>query len=142
MRLRKQRKFAAGIPVDDTIARVISAISPEALSKAFISWVNEYRAQIENKQIANDGKKMAERVRNHWRVENKAHWILDVGQREDESRIRREYAAENVGVMRRLCLNIAKLHPEKRSMKGKLKKAMWSDYFRDELIEGQKLDKV
>jgi len=54
--LRKQRKFAAGIPVDDTIARVISAISPEALSKAFISWVNEYRAQIGSEQIAIDGK--------------------------------------------------------------------------------------
>jgi len=56
-----------------------------------------------------DAKKMAACVRNHWGVENKAHWILDVVYREDESRIRREYAAENVGVMRRLCLNIANI---------------------------------
>ncbi|HAT8721284.1 TPA: ISAs1 family transposase, partial [Legionella pneumophila] len=33
----------------------------------------------------------------HWAVENKAHWVLDVIYKEDDSRIRRDNAAENLG---------------------------------------------
>ena len=37
----------------------------------------------------------AKAVRSHWGVENKLHWTLDMTFREDESRIRRDNAAEN-----------------------------------------------
>lgn len=32
-------------------------------------------------------------VREHWGIENKLHWVLDVAFREDESRVRAENAA-------------------------------------------------
>lgn len=38
--LRQHRHFKQGIPVDDTIARVIRAISPKQFNQAFINWVN------------------------------------------------------------------------------------------------------
>ncbi|MDW9168059.1 ISAs1 family transposase, partial [Legionella pneumophila subsp. fraseri] len=38
--------------------------------------------------------------------------------------------------------NLARLNPQKNSMKGKLKKAMWSDKFRSELLIGQIQGKV
>jgi len=41
--LRKFRAFEAGIPVDDTIARLISSLAPTALLSCFMSWVNEIR---------------------------------------------------------------------------------------------------
>ncbi len=79
---------------------------------------------------------MAEAIRSHWQVENKVHWVLDVVYREDDSRIRRGNGAENVAIVRRLCMNLARLHPKKDSMRGKLKSAGWDDDFREELVFG------
>lgn len=85
---------------------------------------------------------VAETIRGHWEVENKAHWVLDVTYKEDESRIRRENAAENIATARRFALNLARLHPKKDSMRGKLKQAMWSDDFRHQIIFGHEMSKV
>ncbi len=85
---------------------------------------------------------IADSIRGHWEVENKVHYVLDVTYREDDSRIRRENAAENIAVARRFALNLARLHPKKDSMKGKLKQAMWSDEFRDQIILGHEVSKV
>ena len=54
--LRKFRTFENGIPVDDTIARIISSLDPEALLSCFISWVNEIREKNNQSVIAFDGK--------------------------------------------------------------------------------------
>lgn len=78
-------------------------------------------------------------IRQHWGVENNAHWVLDVVYKEDDCRIRKEHGAENIATIRRLCLNVAKLYPSKVSMKAKLKKAGWDDSFRDELLFGANL---
>ena len=53
--LRKYRPFKNGIPVDDTIARIISALVPEEFTKSFIDWVNELR-RYEGKEHSIDGK--------------------------------------------------------------------------------------
>jgi len=45
-------------------------------------------------------------IRQHWDIENKLHWSLDVTFNEDRSRIRKEYAAENVAAMRHMALNL------------------------------------
>lgn len=81
---------------------------------------------------------IAEAIRSHWEVENKAHWVLDVVYREDDCRIRRGDGAENIAIVRRLCMNLARLHPKKDSMRGKLKSAGWNDDFREELLFGIK----
>jgi len=41
-------------------------------------------------------------VRGHWSSENSCHWVLDVGFREDESRVRTGDAPENLALLRRL----------------------------------------
>ncbi len=56
-------------------------------------------------------------------MENKAHWVPDVAFREDDSRIRKGDGAENVAIIRRFCLNLARLDGKKNSMRGKLKQA-------------------
>lgn len=65
------------------------------------------------------------------------HWVLDVTYKEDDSRICRDNSAENLALLRRFALNLARLHLQKNSMKGKLKKAIWSDKSRSELLSGQ-----
>ena len=49
-----------------------------------------------------DAGKLEEAVRGHWSVENSLHWVLDVVFREDDSRVRRGYAAENFGMLRKI----------------------------------------
>ncbi len=53
--LRQYRPYAQGIPVDDTIARTIAALCPEAFTTCFMNWVNELRLAKGREQIAIDG---------------------------------------------------------------------------------------
>lgn len=46
--------------------------------------------------------------RSHWKIENQVHWVLDIAFREDESRVRKEHAAENLAVLRHMALNLLK----------------------------------
>ena len=71
-------------------------------------------------------------VRSHWAVENSLHWVLDVTMDEDSQRNRTDGGPENLALMRRLALNVARMAPGKDAMRGKLKKAGWSE---DALIE-------
>jgi predicted transposase YbfD/YdcC len=52
--------------------------------------------------------KIATLVRNHWRVENELHWILDVCFAEDSCRVRSQNAAENLARIRRMVLMLLK----------------------------------
>ncbi len=73
-------------------------------------------------------------VRYHWGIENSLHWVLDVTMNEDQSRNRKDHGPENLALMRRLALNIAKLEPSKGSMKGKFKQAGWDNAFLTKLL--------
>ena len=48
----------------------------------------------------------AQAIRTHWEIENRVHWVLDVAFREDLSRVRHGYAAENFAVLRHMALNL------------------------------------
>src|ERR1700730_1461825 len=52
-------------------------------------------------------------LRNHWRIENCLHWQLDVNFGEDQSRVSKRNAAENLALLRRLVLSLVKAHPAK-----------------------------
>lgn len=73
-------------------------------------------------------------VRHHWSIENSLHWVLDVTMNEDQSRNRKDHGPENLALLRRLALNLAKLEPSKGSMKGKLKQAGWDNTFLAKLL--------
>lgn len=46
--------------------------------------------------------------RNHWGIENKLHWTLDVAFQEDSSRKRIENSAQNISLITKVALNILK----------------------------------
>jgi predicted transposase YbfD/YdcC len=80
---------------------------------------------------------LAVAIRNHWRVENGLHWILDVTFREDASRVRERNAARNLALLRKIALNLARADTSlKASLKGKRKYAGWDDGFMATLIAG------
>ena len=66
-------------------------------------------------------------TRSHWRIENSLHWVLDVTMNEDQARNRTGNGAENLALLHRMALNLARTEPAKGSMRGKIKKAGWSD---------------
>ena len=45
-------------------------------------------------------------IRQHWHIENKLHWSLDVTFNEDRCRIRKDHAAANMAALRRLAMNL------------------------------------
>ena len=55
-----------------------------------------------------DARQFGRAVRGHWGVENTLHWSLDVTFREDDSRARTKYAAQNLATLRRIALNLLK----------------------------------
>ena len=68
-------------------------------------------------------------VRGHWGIENRLHWVLDVSFSEDGSRVRKAYAPENLGLLRRIALNLLRQEPSKGSLKGKRKRAGWDSAY-------------
>src|SRR5437764_1250161 len=80
---------------------------------------------------------LAVAIRSHWRVENGLHWVLDVGFREDASRVRERNAARNLALLRKIALNLARADTTlKASLKGKRKYAGWDDTFMATLMAG------
>jgi predicted transposase YbfD/YdcC len=73
--------------------------------------------------------RMLQVARTHWTIENQLHWVLDVTFLEDRARSRKDNAPQNLALLRKLALNIARHHPAKGSMKKKLKRAGWDDAF-------------
>jgi predicted transposase YbfD/YdcC len=66
-------------------------------------------------------------VRQHWGIENKLHWVLDVGFGEDLDRKRAGHAAQNFSVLNRIALNLLKQDTTfKRGIKAKRLKAAWN----------------
>ncbi|WP_293086169.1 ISAs1 family transposase [Moorena sp. SIO4A1] len=68
-------------------------------------------------------------IRSHWTIENSLHWVLDVTFNEDASRIRQGYAAQNLGLLRRLSVNLLKREPSRLSLKMKRYKAGMDNNF-------------
>ena len=69
-------------------------------------------------------------ARGHWGVENNLHWSLDVSFREDSSRIRIGHAAENLGTIRRIALNLLqKEKTRKTGIAAARKRAGWDHDF-------------
>jgi predicted transposase YbfD/YdcC len=80
---------------------------------------------------AHNNSKLPDYIRNHWGIENKLHWVLDVYLREDDDRKMERKSAKAFAALRRMSLNIirSKDSQSKGSLRGKIKKAAWdTDY--------------
>ena len=68
-------------------------------------------------------------IRNHWGIENKLHWVLDVHLKEDSDQKAERKSARSFAILRRIELNIVRSKDEKskRSLRGRLKRSGWDD---------------
>jgi predicted transposase YbfD/YdcC len=74
-------------------------------------------------------KRFAAAARGHWGIENGCHWVLDVAFREDDSRLHAGHAAQNLGALRRLALNLLRSEPTPLSLVAKRLAVGWDDDF-------------
>lgn len=84
-----------------------------------------------------DAKQIATAIRSHWSVENSLHWVLDVTLREDDSRVRKDHAPENMAMVRHIILNMlqnAKKQLKDISLRGLQKKAGWGESTLDMIL--------
>jgi len=87
--------------------------------------------------LKSDAKLLLHAVRTHWEIENKVHWVLDIGFREDDCRIRAGNGAENFAVLRHIALNLLRQEKtSKGSLKGRRKKAGWDNDYLLKVLTG------
>lgn len=77
-----------------------------------------------------NAERFAEAARDHWSVENSLHWGLDISFREDDCRVRKGHAPENLAILRRFALTLIKRDPSRKiGVKASRKAAGWdNDY--------------
>lgn len=111
-------------PADWKGLRSLVRIEAERFHKASGKTERETRYYITS--LPPDAARLNQLVRQHWGIENKLHWVLDVAFGEDLSRKRAGNAAQNFSLLNRIALNLLKQETTlKRGIKGKRLKAAW-----------------
>jgi predicted transposase YbfD/YdcC len=96
---------------------------------------NEIRYYILSKYLS--GRRFAEAVREHWGIENRLHWQLDVTFQEDQCRVRKGHADENLSTLRRTALSMLKNESTlKVGIKNKRLAAGWDEAYLEKVLLG------
>lgn len=87
--------------------------------------------------LAAQPKSLLNVVRQHWGIENKLHWVLDVSFGDDQSRIRKGNAPKNMAIVKKTVLNllnIIKKTSPRLSLKRMRKMAGWDNTFLEKIL--------
>jgi predicted transposase YbfD/YdcC len=79
---------------------------------------------------AHAAKHLAHIIRQHWGIENRLHWVLDMAFDEDRCRVRLGHGARNLAVLRKIALNLLRRETtSKVGIPSKRRKAGWDDRY-------------
>ena len=81
-----------------------------------------------------DAERAGQAVRGHWAIENSLHWVLDVTFGDDQSRLRKEFRAKNMAVVRHFALNLVRAAKDKHSIRLRRKLATWTPTYLEQLL--------
>jgi len=95
--------------------------SDKPTEKATRYYISSLKAKNEDFQKA---------IRDHWAIENKLHWTLDVAFSEDASRKRTKNAAQNFSILNKIALNLLKNEKSSKiGVKSRRMKAGWDNHY-------------
>jgi predicted transposase YbfD/YdcC len=88
-----------------------------------------------------DAARLGKKIRAHWGVENRLHWVLDMAFNEDQCRIRTGHAAENMAIIRRFALNLLRQDATcKLGVKNKRLRMAYDLNYRNSILFGHPSD--
>ncbi|MGA7830370.1 MAG: ISAs1 family transposase [Terracidiphilus sp.] len=97
----------------------------------------EHETRYYISSIEPDAARINTAIRQHWGIENKLHWVLDVAFGEDLSRKRAGNAAQNFSLINRIALNLLRQDKSSRlGIHGKRLAAAWDHDYLLKLLEG------
>ncbi len=104
--LEGQRRFPGELRLPD-VAAILKVDSKSELKD---------RCRMETRYYITSAKLGAEAIataiRDHWGIENRLHWTLDVVFNDDLSRVRKGHGAKNMAVIRHFAINLVRHAPE------------------------------
>jgi predicted transposase YbfD/YdcC len=104
-------------------------------SQRILNGQEEHHTRYFISSLTCDAAEMLRHVRAHWSIENSLHWVLDIGFREDESRVRKGHGAENLSRLRHIALNLLKQETSTRiGTHGKRLQAGWDTAYLEHLL--------
>jgi len=76
-------------------------------------------------------KRLPSYIRNHWSIENKLHWVLDVHMKEDNDQKSERKSVRSFALLKRIALNVVRTKDTtpKRSVRRKLKHSGWDNNY-------------
>ena len=96
----------------------------------------ETHSYISSLPLSAGAQTIAKAIRSHWAVENELHWSLDIGFREDASRVRRDEGPANLACLRRVALTQLKRETTlKVGIKNKRSRAGWDQAYMDKVLD-------
>jgi predicted transposase YbfD/YdcC len=108
-----------------TLVKIVSERDNKTAQKQEEPTIRYYISSLEQEEAAFNAQ-----IREHWGIENKLHWLLDVSMGEDASRKRSKNSPQNFSVVFKTALSMLKkykLPKGKPSIKTKRKIGGWSD---------------
>lgn len=99
------------------------------------------KTSTETRHFISDQKEKAsyflEAIRSHWGIENSLHWVLDVVFKEDYCRKRKDNAAENFNIIRKMALNFIRVNKKNKKMSLRRAKlsAGWDNQYLENLLK-------
>lgn len=106
----------------------VETITSKKYSKDGVS--SNWRYYISNLPENTDN--LPDLIKNHWSIENKLHWILDVHLKEDDDRKSERKSAKAFAVLKRIALNVVRIkgnrgYKNRNSIRSIIRSAGWNN---------------
>ena len=105
--------------------------------RAFIAGVETVNTRFYISSLPPNAKRILQATRQHWGIENRLHWVLDIAFNEDRSRVRKDHAPANLAVLRHMAVNLLKQETSaKGGIKAKRLQAGWNEDYLIKVLSG------
>jgi predicted transposase YbfD/YdcC len=118
-------------------------IFPGLATIAMVQSTTERNGKIEKQQryyISSaklDATTFARAVRDHWGIENRLHWVLDVVFHDDLARLRTGAGPQNMAIVKHIAMNLIRHPKDRHSLKNRRKLACLNPDYLESLIRNQ-----